>query len=279
MKFVIYCHTCRTNGKSYVGLTSLTIEKRWIQHCHAALKCKSQLLFHRAIRKYGTESWDHEILDVLYTEQGAKHAEMLWIKQRASFAKEGKGYNSTLGGDGTIGYIFTPEQRKKIGDAVRNHFADPIARQKKIDSCNRPEIRERNSIAQKIAQNRPEVRERKVASFKLTVNKPEIKKKMRESSQRRWSDPEERRKNRDRLNDPIVKEKISRATRRSVEQYTLDGKFVARYESLTEAGRVANLNVNSICQYCRGKRQNPIGGFRWNYCVSSSGHDNYQQES
>ena len=276
MKFVVYCHTCKTNRKAYVGFTSLTLEQRWQQHCYYALCCDSQLVFHRAIRKHGVDAWNHEILDVLTTEEGAKHTEELWIEQRKTYVSDNRGYNSTRGGDGMIGYIFTVEQRKKVSDAVRKHFADPAARQKKIDSCNRPEIRAKNSEAQKLAQNRPEVKARKIASFEITVKKPEVKKKMCESLQRRWSDPEERCKNRERLNNPDVKEKMSRATRRSVAQYTLEGKLIARYKSLTEAAMTTCINVNSICQCCRGNRLcNNAGGFRWVYCETSQERDIY----
>jgi group I intron endonuclease len=270
MKFVVYCHTCKTNGKAYVGFTSLTLEQRWQQHCFDALCRNSQLVFHRAIRKHSVDAWDHEILDVLTTEKGAKHAEELWVEQRKTYVGDNRGYNSTRGGDGTIGYVFTVEQRKKVGDAVRKHFSDPVARQKKIDSCNRPEVRMKNSAAQKLAQNRPEVKAKKSVSLKVAMNALVTKKKMCESSQRRWSDPEERRKNCERLNNPDIKEKISRATRRSVDQYTLEGNLIARFKSLTEAAIITRINVNSICQCCRGNRLcNNAGGFHKNTIFTS----------
>lgn len=108
--FVIYVHTNRLNNKRYVGWAKWTkgtphdaMTRRWRGHCYDA-QHDSELLFHKAIRKYGVDSWTHEVLDVVATKKTAKHIEMLWITQRRSFVCDhpDTGYNMTRGGEGTF---------------------------------------------------------------------------------------------------------------------------------------------------------------------------------
>lgn len=98
-KFVVYCHTNKTNGKSYVGWTSKTIEERWHGHVVSARR-GSKYYFHRAILKYGIDDWDHKILEVVDTSEEAKISEIKWIRSLKSRIDE-SGYNGTSGGDGT----------------------------------------------------------------------------------------------------------------------------------------------------------------------------------
>jgi hypothetical protein len=108
--FTVYKHTCLTNGKAYVGWTSLSLEERWIQHCYFATY-GSKYAFHRAIRKYGTDCWTHEVLEEHASAFEAKQAEVRLIAQHSTYTKDGCGYNMTLGGDGAPGYVPTLEQR------------------------------------------------------------------------------------------------------------------------------------------------------------------------
>ena len=55
-------HTNIITGKQYIGLTSKGIEKRWKSHISFAKK-HNKYYFHRAINKYGIDSWKHEILE------------------------------------------------------------------------------------------------------------------------------------------------------------------------------------------------------------------------
>lgn len=113
-KFIVYCHTNQRNNKRYVGWTAKSIEQRWREHCRSAQE-GSHCRFHKAIRKWGVSEdiWAHEILEVMTTEDSAKHAEKLWIAHRHTFAYDdgNLGYNETRGGDGKLGYCPTKEHR------------------------------------------------------------------------------------------------------------------------------------------------------------------------
>lgn len=102
-------------GKAYVGMTCESIETRFAQHVsHAWQGADSHL--HRAIRMYGAEAFTIELVDVAYSRKEAAAKERYWIKVLDTF-REG-GYNATLGGEGSTGYQWTPEQRQQASETA-----------------------------------------------------------------------------------------------------------------------------------------------------------------
>lgn len=91
----IYRIVNKVNGKSYIGKTEGTVEKRFKQHLadYKKERCKDRPLY-RAFLKYGTENF---IVETLEETENAVDREIYWIKFYETF---GKGYNATLGGDG-----------------------------------------------------------------------------------------------------------------------------------------------------------------------------------
>lgn len=107
MTFIIYCHTNLVNGKRYVGQTMRTMESRWTAHVSSAWRGGPCRVFHAAIRKYGADAFDHEILDVVTTQEGADRAEILWIDRLG--CRVPRGYNVCIGGD-RLSASLTPEE-------------------------------------------------------------------------------------------------------------------------------------------------------------------------
>ena len=83
----------------YIGITTLTIRKRWNEHKCAANMGKTTPLY-RAMRKYGIDNF--EIVEVYkgLTRQEIEQVEKDLIKEYGSYVRFGKGYNLTLGGEG-----------------------------------------------------------------------------------------------------------------------------------------------------------------------------------
>ena len=76
--YKIYKHTCKVNGKSYIGQTSSTDIKndRW-QNGAGYKQCT---VFYRAIKKYGWDNFTHEIIeDNIETLEQANEREHYWI--------------------------------------------------------------------------------------------------------------------------------------------------------------------------------------------------------
>ena len=98
-KMYIYKIENLINGKVYIG-KSKDPEQRWKQHT-AAAKAGSDLLLHRAIKKYGEDSFEMTVLSE-HTASEINEAEMSAIKQYNCCVLNGSdnGYNMTYGGDG-----------------------------------------------------------------------------------------------------------------------------------------------------------------------------------
>lgn len=92
-KFFIYKITS-PSGKCYVGLTSLTVLKRWYPHCSLSNRGKNHP-FHSAIRKYGQDSFTVETLFSDLTKEEAQQKE---IEQIALVPKT-MSYNLSKGGE------------------------------------------------------------------------------------------------------------------------------------------------------------------------------------
>jgi len=89
----LYVVTNKVNGKQYVGYTQRSPSVRWSQHrTHA--KNGSTLRFHRALRKYGAEAFEWQVVAQAATSKLAAEAERALIVQ---YRPE---YNMTEGGDG-----------------------------------------------------------------------------------------------------------------------------------------------------------------------------------
>ena len=68
-----------------------------------------------------------------------------------------------------------------------------------------------------------------------------------------------------------VKERMSRIMSKPVQQYTLDGEFIAEFDSVKDASLETGLSVSRICDCCnRRKKSFTGGGFLWKYKNSNT---------
>ena len=92
---VIYKATNKVNGKSYIGQTIQSLYKRKIKHISdAILKKETNSKFHNAIRKYGRENFDWEILKKCIIDDIDREE----IKFIGKFGTINSGYNIAMGG-------------------------------------------------------------------------------------------------------------------------------------------------------------------------------------
>jgi group I intron endonuclease len=93
------------SGKFYIGLTKSKVSERWRQHKKKAAKAESNHPFYNAIRKYGSKSFDVQVLDFASNEKQAQQLEKKYIAE----ANQELLYNLSPGGesDGAVGgHIF-----------------------------------------------------------------------------------------------------------------------------------------------------------------------------
>lgn len=103
----VYKFTNKYNRKVYVG-QSVRIEKRRKEHIKAAL-CGEDTLFYRALRKYGPEGFDFDIL-IECPKENLNYWEKFYIRYYCSNNRD-FGYNRTNGGDGVLGLKWSEESK------------------------------------------------------------------------------------------------------------------------------------------------------------------------
>lgn len=184
----LYAVTHRDSGRIYIGWTSFeNAEIRWDQHKLAALRYRSRQLFCKAIRKYGVDAFDWEVVQWFDTDAEAKQAEIYWIDRLNTNAlRGGHGYNMTDGGDGLTGPQ-SPELRGKINEALR-----------------RPDVREKMSAWQRGRLLSEEHR----TNIRDTMRSPEARQKMSEIKRKLFASGHVQR------HSPEAKAKISAARKK-----------------------------------------------------------------
>lgn len=80
------------NNKIYIGQTIRPVEDRWKRHINDALNNILDTHFARAIREYGPDVFQAEIIDTAKTQEELNKKEQYWIKYYNSV---NEGYNET----------------------------------------------------------------------------------------------------------------------------------------------------------------------------------------
>lgn len=185
------------SGKIYIGITSKTAEERWRVHNMRTREGRNNAL-QQAIRKYGAE---HFVVTTLATHDDWG---VLCDMERAAIVEHGSlspgGYNLTVGGEGTPGWVASAEARAKISAAQKIRFSRPeersrllqwgaAAREKshneKMDRIQRLDL----TKAGKKRRPKPTTAQRS-ATMKAAMARPEVMAKIVACAQRRAADPE-----------------------------------------------------------------------------------------
>jgi len=121
---IVYKAVNKINNKCYIGVTK-ALGKRINRHYASAFKENSQLLFPRALRKYGKENFIWEILYECETKDEGIKKEIEFIKICNSYYVDGFGYNMTHGGEWGDTWLgkkkpHSEDTKKKIGLALKN---------------------------------------------------------------------------------------------------------------------------------------------------------------
>ncbi len=97
--YCVYVHTNKTNGKMYVGLTGKKPEERWCNgNGYKDKKGRNSSPFWNAIKKYGWDNFEHEIISSGLTEEEACSMERIMIDKLDTYADHKNGYNVKSGG-------------------------------------------------------------------------------------------------------------------------------------------------------------------------------------
>jgi len=222
-QWIIYQHVRKDNGKSYVGLTQKSLEKRWCEHVKESQRGSTKP-FHKAIRLVSDDSWEHLILaEGIETFDEAAKLEIKFIEELKTKISE-NGYNCTDGGDGFRGGTHSEEARKKLSEAGKGRKHTEEAKEKirnallgkprseelkeKVSKANKgrkrtDEQRMKISEGQLGRKDSEETRARKIEwlnresskeNLKASLNTREYKEKRAKIASSTWEDPDIKRK-------------------------------------------------------------------------------------
>lgn len=105
---IIYKATNQLNNLSYIGQTVTSLNQRKHGHISCA-KLRPESYFHRAIRKYGSENFEWEIIDYGIDCDDLNQKEIYWISHYNTY--KGEGYNMVIGGNSNKGFKMSEEQK------------------------------------------------------------------------------------------------------------------------------------------------------------------------
>lgn len=276
-KYTIYFHTCRISDKSYIGYTKSTMIDRWDAHVYDAFKKNSTFAFHRALRKYGIENFDHQILEECCDLASAKRQEIFWIAVKKSFEN---GYNMTKGGDSppiferTLKYKENHRKATSLGTKAAYQRVEVQENVKKSFTVQR---RANISQKQKEVQNRDDVRSPKCKSvLQVDVKSLQVIAKFDSaclasrvtnisqthihgcaSGKRRiaggyfWF-----------FEGADIENRFKKTNAKAISQFAKNGDFVANFQSIHEA-QIAT-GIRNISRCASGKTKF-AGGFAWKW--------------
>lgn len=116
--FNIYKITNIINNKAYIGQTKYDINHRFQQHC-SKWSCCTKLK--NAIKKYGKENFNIELLDTAVTKDKADELEIKYINKYKT-KEQRYGYNLQDGG-----YTTNPSTRKKVICLETNQIYESVS--------------------------------------------------------------------------------------------------------------------------------------------------------
>lgn len=237
-KYIIYKHVNKTNGKVYIGQTSISPEKRW-KNGSGYIGNK---YFFNAIQKYGWDGFEHIIVESGLTLEEANKQEENLIAEYKSNKKE-CGYNIRNGGRNSKMH---PESKRKISEAKMGHTVTAETREKisknhaDMSGKNNPMYGKRHS-----KETKDKIR---------LMNKSEERKGVKRS-------PETIQKMKENHRD-FSGDKNPRA--RAVVQLTLDEQYITTFATAKDAAESIGQRGNNVTICCQNRNRS-AGGYKWRY--------------
>lgn len=226
-KYCVYKLTA-PNGKVYIGMTSQKPEKRWKR----GQSYRGNLELHKDILKYGWDNFSREILFNGLNENDAELKEIDLISAHKATDTD-FGYNRSRGG--RYNQLWTETSRKRLSKSCKGRTISEETR-KKISLATRGE-------------NHP---------LFGTHCSEEAKRKMSEKLKGRTYSKETI----ERMKRGHIGKQSGNA--KSILQFTIDGRFIKKYSSATEAGRAVGATNSAISANATGKTK-ACRGYHWRY--------------
>ena len=109
----VYKWTHKETGKSYIGQSIQDPNRRRLEHISHSKHSEKTYHFHNAIRKYGVEAFDWQVLEYASTIDKLNQLEEFYINKYNSIEN---GYNLREGGDNKL---HSEESKKRMSEAQK----------------------------------------------------------------------------------------------------------------------------------------------------------------
>mgnify|MGYP002507802090 CR=1 FL=1 len=239
----IYRIKNKINNKMYVGQTKNSVARRWTEHKRDAKNPKyAGFYIHRAIKKYGVENFEVDILEEAPCDL-LNEREVYWINYYDTFKH---GYNLTSGGGQNIEVSDATKEKHRYnvihGITGHAHLPRELVYTK--------EVREKMSKANKGRKLTDEQRRKLSESLKGKTPSAETREKLRQSNLGNKLTQEAKdkisKKQKERLKDKTnhnFYQKYGRESSRHIEidQFDKNHKYIQTFGSKLEA--LASLNL------------------------------------
>ena len=251
----IYKITNTVNNKAYIGVTiSVDVEYRWTRHKSAIRNGKGCPLLMKAFKKYGEDAFKFEVLIICFDEDVFQFENDYILKYNAMSPH---GYNVAVGG--LIGMSFlgrkhTEETKKILSEKSKAYNSNPEARERAsrvaIEFNKTHDIGE---LLRKSEKWQKALAEGRVGGHAQT---DEGKKKISDGLKKYYK------------NNTVDMTKqinaIKKANSKKVIQYSIDGKMIISFDSMTIAESKTGVTRRNIQNNISG-RSKTAGGFIWKY--------------
>lgn len=115
----IYITTNMINGMKYLGQKSFDDNNKWRNYLGSGKALKN------AIRKYGKQNFDRNIICFCYSPEELNEAEYA-LSVFLNVVEDRNWYNLCYGGEVPIGYVATDESRRKMSEAQKARWTDEL---------------------------------------------------------------------------------------------------------------------------------------------------------
>ena len=157
------------NEKEYIGCTINPINKRFEEHVYRCLKTDSNTKFCNSIRKYGVENFNIELIEECNVSN-IYEKEKFYITEFKTYKN---GLNSTVGGEGCLGYVHSPEIKKKISENIKNGNSHKGKTYEELygDKADEEREKRRSSVKKGWGSISKEEKEKRVSKTNETIRK------------------------------------------------------------------------------------------------------------
>lgn len=258
MKGVIYKYTS-PSGKSYIGQT-INEHKRKLQHKYNSSHINSKyyyLPFYVAIRKYGFDSFNYEILytiisdDINEVHKILDNMEIYYIGQYNSYYE---GYNCTIGGSTPGSGSTHPSYGRKLSERHKLKLKQSVSRTVWQFDLEGNFIKEYSSAAQAERETGCDASQIIYCVINNKGTSKGFQWRAKDTYPGKYCPSKKK-----------ISRKYGKENKRSkiVDKYSLDGILIESFDCLMDITRKYNYNSGTICHAIHN--QKPYKNYIWKY--------------